>query len=416
MACNLRESSSAAVLKGLGEAAKGIFTCGGSLETPSSVQVTYLNTAGQWNGATFPGVTGGDFQQLLEASKVASFGIGSEKVTDKSYRDAYVLEPHQFLTSFQLCDTNILKEIQSLLVPDVLNVCAELYKINIYTAPSGCFKAHIDTPRGGKMFGSLVVCLPSQFSGGALVSRHNRQEIAYDWSSTCDDPLQKVQWAAFYSDVEHEITCVERGHRVTLTYNLYRSDGPLLQFSVTNSPLYRSLREALCHPHFLRSGGTLGFPCQHLYAFSKFEKSPESFSLYLKGSDRTLVLAAKSLSLAVWVKLFYNLKKLYWNVDEEVERGDDNRIMYISKEFEFNLGWVDEDLNYRISASENWDKYMNSSTKCGDHDKCNDVMWCQEPDWKMALKMHHHGNDPTEEHLYQAAAILVTVPQWSERN
>ena len=37
----------------------------------------------------------------LESSKVASFGRGKETVTDKSYRDAYVLEPDQFLSSFQ---------------------------------------------------------------------------------------------------------------------------------------------------------------------------------------------------------------------------------------------------------------------------------------------------------------------------
>ena len=62
------------------------------------------------------------------------------------------------------------------------------------------------------MFGSLVVCLPSQFSGGTLVTRHNSQEITYDWSSPGDNPVQKVQWAAFYSDMEHEIRTVTEGH------------------------------------------------------------------------------------------------------------------------------------------------------------------------------------------------------------
>ena len=73
------------------------------------------------------------------------------------------------------------------------------------------------------MFGSLVVCLPSQFSGGALVTRHNGQEITYDWSSPADDPVCSIQGAAFFSDVEHEILPVTEGYRVTLTYNLYHS-------------------------------------------------------------------------------------------------------------------------------------------------------------------------------------------------
>ena len=68
-----------------------------------------------------------DFQQVLESLKVASFGRGKETVTDKSYRDAYVLEPDQFLSSFQLSDTDILREDRSILVPDVQDVRAELY-------------------------------------------------------------------------------------------------------------------------------------------------------------------------------------------------------------------------------------------------------------------------------------------------
>ena len=73
------------------------------------------------------------------------------------------------------------------LVPDVLNIRAELYKMNVYSGPTGCFKAHVDTPRGGNMFGSLVVCLPSQFTGGSLVTSHKGQEVTYDWSSPTND-------------------------------------------------------------------------------------------------------------------------------------------------------------------------------------------------------------------------------------
>lgn len=72
--------------------------------------------------------------------------------------------------------------------------------MNIYTAPTGLFNEQVsldDTPHGDNMFGTLVVCLPSQFTGGALVTRHNGQEVTYDCA---DDPIQNIQWAAFYSD------------------------------------------------------------------------------------------------------------------------------------------------------------------------------------------------------------------------
>ncbi len=67
------------------------------------------------------------------------------------------------------------------------------------------------------MFGSLVVCLPSEFTGGALVTRHLGRQVMFDWSSSAT-----THWAAFYSDVEHEVLPVTSGHRITLTYNLYQ--------------------------------------------------------------------------------------------------------------------------------------------------------------------------------------------------
>ena len=101
------------------------------------------------------------------------------------------------------------------------SIRAELYKLNLYTGPGGHFKSHVNAPRSGDMFGSLVVCLPTQFSGGALVARHGNQEVVFDWSSSSDDPLNVVHWAAYFSDVEHEILPVTSGHCLTLTYNLY---------------------------------------------------------------------------------------------------------------------------------------------------------------------------------------------------
>ena len=227
------------------------------------MQLVYLNKSGLWNSAAFPGLKDGDIQQLLESSKVASFGKGKEAVIDESVRDAFALDTDKCLSSFQLSNTTILGEIKALLVPNVVNIRAELYKINVYTSPTGCFKPHVDTPRGSNMFGSLVVCLPTQFQGGALVARHRGEQVVYDWSSPPEDPVQKIQWAAFFSDIEHEILPVTEGYRVTLTYNLYNCDEARAEPDVA-SPFYASLKSAVGHPLFLREGGTLGLPASIL--------------------------------------------------------------------------------------------------------------------------------------------------------
>jgi hypothetical protein len=56
------------------------------------------------------------------------------------------------------------QEVRTLLQPGARKVKAELYKLNIY-GPGDFFKSHVDTPRGPDMFGSLVICLPTDFTG-----------------------------------------------------------------------------------------------------------------------------------------------------------------------------------------------------------------------------------------------------------
>ena len=69
--------------------------------------------------------------KLLEACSVASYGYKGKDVVDINYRNAFKLEPYNFTTSFQLCATPILQEIQSI-VPTVVGLKVELYKLNIY--------------------------------------------------------------------------------------------------------------------------------------------------------------------------------------------------------------------------------------------------------------------------------------------
>jgi hypothetical protein len=79
-----------------------------------------------------------------------------------------------------------------------------------------------------------------------------------------------IQWAAFYSDCEHEVHKVTKGHRVTLTYNLYSNPRPYdvinhlgespAPVQITNLPLHKKMQEVLRDKHFM-SDGTYGpFP------------------------------------------------------------------------------------------------------------------------------------------------------------
>ena len=225
--------------------------------------------SGSYNILTLPikDADAGGVEALLAACSPASFGRGGQDVFDESYRRATKLDVEKFLSSFCPYTTGIMDVVAQLLLPSAVGseprgVKAELYKLNVYSAPSGMFKAHVDTPRSASQIGSLVVCLPFAHRGGELVIRSGGKDVVFDWSSdtTNDEPV--IKWAAFYSDCEHEVLEVTSGHRITLTYNLYAvtpatglfagNAGGLLNPS--QLPLYEPLKVALDTPSFLEGG------------------------------------------------------------------------------------------------------------------------------------------------------------------
>lgn len=91
--------------------------------------------------------------------------------------------------------------------------------------------------------------------GGQLRVKHKDVERLFDWGET-----DKISWAAFYSDCEHEVLQVKSGHRITLTYNLYVSEyrGAILQPPSTVSPslypLYDKSKDLLEQAGFMKKG------------------------------------------------------------------------------------------------------------------------------------------------------------------
>lgn len=106
--------------------------------------------------------------------------------------------------------------------------------------------------------GSLVICLPCDHKGGRLAVRHAERETVYDWGSSSSST---IQWAAFFSNCEHEVFEVTEGHRITVTYNLYwTSYGPasmadhLSGLDQESLHFFTAVRELLACPDFLTNG------------------------------------------------------------------------------------------------------------------------------------------------------------------
>ena len=77
-----------------------------------------------------------------------------------------------------------------------------------------------------------------------------------------------MHWAAFFSDIEHEVLPVSEGYRVTLTYNLsYHSKASESTFDVKKYSFYKFLQAILSNPVFVHDGGVLGFNSHYSYVF-----------------------------------------------------------------------------------------------------------------------------------------------------
>ena len=254
-----------------------------------------------------------ELKPLLEHCKPAPFGAGKKTRYDRTVRDALQLkaEGREFsIANFDPEGAGILKKIQRELVPHDPNpISAELYTVNVYT-DGGHFAPHKDTPRGSEMFGTLVVCLPSQFGSGKLVLNHRGIVQKFDWGQAIN--VQKkpnqVHWAAFFGDVDHQIERIWSGARVTLTYLLRRDSGGSSSRDAACEDLAPRIQEAwralLADQKFLPKGGTLGYPCCHLYhqdaRFQQIQSSITQQSVtMLKGRDHLAAATALQSGLKV---------------------------------------------------------------------------------------------------------------------
>lgn len=90
-----------------------------------------------------------------------------------------------------------------------------------------------------------------------MTVRHESRDVDFRWAPRSGDA---IQWAAFYSDCEHEIMTVSSGERITLTYDLYVTElegasSPLDEdVDPRTLPVYGLLKSTLSEPEFMTNG------------------------------------------------------------------------------------------------------------------------------------------------------------------
>ncbi|KAF2804168.1 uncharacterized protein BDZ99DRAFT_452136 [Mytilinidion resinicola] len=358
-------------------------------------------------------------ENLVNDCQPATFGHNGKDIYDETYRKATKLDTTAFSSTFNPYEVGIIDVIAQILLPSLpggdisRGVRAELYKLNVYSGPSGKFKAHVDTPRGSTQFGSLVVCLPCDHEGGELVVRHNGNAIIYNWGSTGagSTDAAEIQWAAFYSDCEHEVLEVKSGHRITLTYHLYIASGsgdlagrcPWLD--PTALPLYDAILSMLELPAFMKEGGLVGVYCSHAYAHTH-EEGIKHLPGSLKGSDMALYEIFKALNLEVNLKPILDPEYLDDYGDEEETSVQPKREYIGDMLYSTYLSDISTEDCSTSELVETWGSHTRET-----------VVWLTQPKHSDAAMAYlAYGNQAEMGVLYSNAALIVKIPAFTERN
>lgn len=260
------------------------------------------------------------------------------------------------------------------------------------------------------MFSSLVIVFPTGHQGGGLALRSHGKEWVFDASSllansTVDEP--EIAYAAFYSDVEHEVFPVTLGSRVTLTYNLYKEQDTHNQVTVndTRTPdimpeIKQSLSKLLDDLAFFPGGGMLGFGLRHQYPLraNRGAYDVEDVDL-LKGSDAVICRACQSLSLSVDVQVSY------------VPQDDSKRKYLVDGELgNFNL--LDGSLSSWMEAERGVESVKDQEDSQDSRVRHTTRIFWVTPRMglnRLTSTFAHYGNEPDIGYLYGDICLVVQL-------
>ncbi|KIM21996.1 hypothetical protein M408DRAFT_79639 [Serendipita vermifera MAFF 305830] len=230
-------------------------------------------------------LTGAAVKHLIAGCKQAPFGKGERTIVDKKVRDTWEMDA----SKITFTNPTWTKWINTVILPAVceklgvsINASkprAELYKLLLYETGSH-FLPHQDTAKTTGMFATIVVILPSQFTGGALELSHSGEHVTVDVSAMSSTSTHVVAW---YTDVYHSVQPVESGYRLALSYNLVHSSVPSLKPSIRSNANTQELKHALLSWKARDSPTKLIYLMSHMYSYQELRR------VSLKGKDAYFV-------------------------------------------------------------------------------------------------------------------------------
>lgn len=356
---------------------------------------------------------------LIGLAKPAQFGWKDQTLTDPQVRNSWEI-PANLIDLSDVAWEKAFNRTLDLLkyklgLPENSKLTASLHNMLIYEQGQ-FFNTHQDSEKIDGMVASLVIILPSSHKGGELViNHHGDQKIIV--ASECDDTLKL---AAFYADCPHEVKKVEKGYRLSLTYNLILENGENVEKEAEISApedLILSLHEYFFQgeapqenpPH------SKSYPQKLVYLLDhEYTEAGMSWN-HLKNGDhqraQALKAAAQLLNLDIHMALadiheswtctedYDNYRSLRWRRDHDND--DDYELDELIDEDITLKNWIDVDNNPVSHAETSVSKDQLCWTKATDE--------CDPFDSDYEGYMGNYGN--TLDRWYHRAAIVLWAKQ-----
>ncbi|KIM42098.1 hypothetical protein M413DRAFT_126557 [Hebeloma cylindrosporum] len=231
-----------------------------------------------------------DARAIISCANLAPFGHGERTVVDKDVRDTWEIEPARLSFTHPrweaFIQNTVCTEVCKSLGVSMGNnpPRMELYKLLLYERGSH-FLPHQDTQKADGMFATVVVVLPSAYTGGQVVVSHASTSRTIDFS---EDSLHGTSILAWYTDVRHEVKPAISGYRLALSYNLIHVAPP----NIPRPSLPDTSSSADSLRHILRKWQAEKYKTKSEQRFVAYlldhEYSPhelEQGSISLKGAD-----------------------------------------------------------------------------------------------------------------------------------